>query len=92
MSDAPDSAPGELSCAFGNRTIRMLRSSTRRRAILAGGALGALICGWAVIVPNAGAQSTEESEIPPLVTVAPDAEPDGSNSTSAAPRIVSVLK
>ena len=47
---------------------------------------------WLTAPPGAAAQSSSDSELPPLVTVAPEQEIPGSDGEPAAPRIVSVLR
>ena len=44
------------------------------------------------MLPPVAAQTSGESETPPLITVAPDADLDDPNSESTAPRIVAVLR
>lgn len=72
----------------------MTRSRRIRQPTWAG-AIATLLLGmaaWLVTLPHAGAQDSNGSETPPLVTVAPDESPVGSDETPASPRIVAALR
>ena len=56
------------------------------------GALALAATGWLALLPGAAAQGADPSEAPPLITVAPDAEPRDADSEAPAPRIVAVLR
>lgn len=65
--------------------------ASRRLSLLATAAL-LIAVGWFAVLPDAAAQSSNDQEIPPLITVAPDAESPSSDSAPSAPRIVAVLR
>ncbi len=51
-----------------------------------------IAAGWFVALPDAAAQTSSESETPPLVTVAPDAESGAAEAEPSLPRLVAVLR
>ncbi len=62
-----------------------------RRVISATTAL-LIAAGWFAVLPDAAAQTSRESETPPLVTVAPDGESGDSAGEPSPPRVVAVLR